>query len=536
MKKISLSVFFCICILFAFAACQKAENDDKDIIILYESDVNCTVDNYAKVSAIKSEEKKNTDYVSLVSSGNFVQGALIGTLSEGGYITDIMNKVGYDVVTLGNHEFDYNIARLQELTDMMSASVVSCNFVNNSQETVYRPYVIKSYGDIDIAFLGITAPESIAQSTPAFFQNENGEYIYDFCGETLYDTVQKNVDKAKQDGAEYVIALSSLKTENVTERWSAQAVIANTSGIDVFLDGHSQSIIEGDILKNKDGEDVIISSVGSNLENLGRLTISPDGVIKTELISLDTYEKTDGETAELISQIKAECEEKTSEIIGKSEVDLTTLYENGERAVRNSETNLGDLCADAYREILDADAGFMNGGGIRADIDAGDITYRDILDVFPWNNQVCTAKVNGQQILDALEFGVSAMPGESGGFQQVSGISFDIDPNISSPVVTDEKGMFLGIDGERRIKNVKILNRETGEYEALNTEKQYILASHMYLLKECGDGFTMFDDAEIVKDSVMSDSELIKSYIQNNLGGTVGQEYAKPQGRINVLK
>ncbi len=531
MRKRILSALLCICISISYITVTA--QDDKDIVILYESDVHCAIDGYAKVSAVKSE--MGTDYVGLVSSGDFIQGSSLGALSEGRYIVDIMNKLGYDAVTLGNHEFDYKIPRLKELTDVLSAPVVSCNFVNGAGETVYKPYEIVSYGDTDIAYLGITTPESFTKSTPAYFQNENGEFIYDFCGDTLCDAVQKSVDKAREDGADYVIALSHLGSEGVTERWSAQEIVKNTSGIDVILDGHSHSTVESLVLKNKDGEDVYLSSTGTKFENIGKLTIEANGDMKTELIPLDTYEKNDSEVEAYVAQIKAEYESKTSTVIGKSEIVLTTLNENGERAIRNAETNLGDLCADAYREILDADIGFINGGGIRADIGIGDVTYSDILSVYPWNNQACTAKVTGQQILDALEFGVSAMPEESGGFQQVSGITFDVDLSVPSPVIRDKNEMFSGIDGERRIKNVKVLSRETNEYEEINPEKQYILASHSYLLKDGGDGFTMFKGAEIVRDSVMLDNELLAEYLKNNLGGTVGQEYAEEQGRINVI-
>jgi 2',3'-cyclic-nucleotide 2'-phosphodiesterase (5'-nucleotidase family) len=437
-------------------------------------------------------------------------------------------------VTLGNHEFDYQIPRLTELTQKLDAAVVSCNFVNASGDTVYEPYTIISYGDTDVAYLGICTPETFTKSTPAYFQDENGEYIYDFCGDNLYEAVQKSVDDARKDGAEYVIALTHLGSEGVTERWSAQAVISNTSGIDAILDGHSHSVIENSSLQNKNGENVTISSVGTKLANLGKLTISADGSIKTELIPLDTYEKTDSSVEEYVSAIKSEYESKTSEVIGKSEVNLTTLYDNGERAVRKTETNLGDLCADAYREVLDADVGFINGGGIRANIAAGNITYNDILSVFPWNNQVCAAKVTGQQLLDALEFSVSAMPDENGGFQQVSGITFDVDLTVSTPVIKDDKGMFVSAEGERRIKNAKILNRKTNTYEALDPQKQYILASHSYLLKNYGDGFTMFKGVEITRDSVMLDNELLARYIQNNLGGVIGSDYAAAQNRINA--
>lgn len=533
-KKKWFSVFIVICILFSYITVSAENISNSDIIVLYESDVHCAVDGYAKLAALKEEMKKNTEYVSIVSSGDFIQGSSLGALSQGSYIIDIMNHVGYDVVTLGNHEFDYKMPRLIELMTQLNASVVSCNFVDNTGKAVYEPYTILSYGDVDVAYLGITTPESITKSTPAYFQNENGEYIYDFCGETLYDTVQRNIDNARKDGADYVIVLSHLGSEYVTERWNIKEVIANTSGIDVVLDGHSHSVIASNPLKNKNGENVLLSSTGTKFENVGKLQITANGEITTELIPLENYQPTDSKTAEYIAQIQKEYDSKTSNVIGKSDVKLTTLYENGTRAIRSSETNLGDFCADAYREVLDADIGFMNGGGIRADIEIGDITYSDILSVYPWNNQVCSAKVTGNQILDALEFAVSRLPIENGGFQQVSGITFDVDITIPSPVVRDEKEMFTEIRGQRRVQNVKVFNKETNQYEEIDPQKQYVLAAHSYLLKDCGDGFTMFKDVELIKDCVMLDVELMQNYIQNNNNGVIGQEYAQSQDRIKI--
>ena len=206
--------------------------------------------------------------------------------------------------------------------------------------------------------------------------------------------------------------------------------------------------------------------------------------------------------------------------------------------VRNQETNLGDLCADAYRTLLGADIAFVNGGGIRVDMPKGDISYGDIISVHPFGNMACLIEATGQQILDALELGSSAAgvgegAGESGGFLQVSGLTYEVDTTIPSAVVKDDKGLFVKVDGEYRVKNVKVGN------EPLDLTKTYTLASHNYMLKSGGDGYTMFLENKILKDEVMVDNEVLIHYIVESLGGNVkaGSIYANPygEGRIRVI-
>ncbi len=507
----------------------------EDIVILFESDVHCAVEGYTKLAALKTEAEEKTDYVSVVSCGDFVQGGAIGAVSDGEYIIQIMNAVGYDVVTLGNHEFDYTIPTLAELTDELTAKTVSCNFITESDgETVYDPYTIISYGDTDVAYIGITTPESITKSTPVYFTDDNGDYVYGFCGDNLYETVQNSIDAAKADGADYIIALSHLGTEYVTEEWTAQEVAAHTSGIDVMLDGHSHSVIESETVPDKNGEDVLISSVGTKFEYMGCLTIS-SGELSTELIETASYEGEDEAVSKVVSDIEAEYAATGDRVVGQSSVTLTTLDKNGDRAVRNAETNIGDFCTDAFRIELNADIGIMNGGGIKGDIAPGDITYNDILAMFPYGNLVCSAEVSGQTVLDMLEHSVRNNPEEAGGFLQVSGIKFNVNTSIPTPVILDENELFSGIEGERRISNVKILNSETGEYEPIDANGRYTIASIEYLLKESGSGYTMFDDDEIVNNMGILDTQIIEDYIET-LGGTIGSDYAEPDTRINILE
>ena len=504
-----------------------------EVAVLYTNDVHCGVgDNigYAGLAAVQAALEADGKTVILVDNGDAIQGDTIGTLSKGEYIIDIMNQIGYDVAVPGNHEFDYGMEQFLTLAKERAAfPYVSANFVKEG-ETVFDPYVIIEAAGAKIAFVGICTPKTITSSTPAYFQNEAGEYIYGFCqdetGAELYTAVQNAVDAARAEGADYVFAMAHLGIEAECMPWTSSDVIVNTNGIDVVLDGHSHSTIEGDIVKNKDGQDVILTSTGTKMANIGCLLIGTDGAVSTTLIN-------DAGALEFIGGIEAQFEELVNEVVATTEVALTIKDPaTGERMVRRQETNLGDLCADAYRAMSGADIAFVNGGGVRADIAAGDITYGNIISVHPFGNEMCMVETTGQDILDALEFGASKVPGENGGFLQVSGLTYEVDLNVESTATTDENGFFTGVTGEYRVKNVMVNG------EPLDVNKTYTLASHNYMLKQGGDGFNMFQDDTLILDSVMIDNQVLINYIVEVLGGVVGEDYADPygQGRITVIE
>jgi len=506
--------------------------DSEDIVILYENDVHCAIEGYAKLAAMKQELSQTHDHVGVVSVGDYVQGSSLGAISRGEYIIRTMNLVGYDAVALGNHEFDYKLPRLQELVTMMDTKPTCCNFAKvDAGEPMFKPYTMVTYGQIHIAYIGITTPDTITSSSPLQFMNDQGEHIYTFHGSDLYATVQSTIDAAKAAGADYIIGLSHLGTEDVYEQWSAQSVVQNTSGLDVVLDGHSHSVVESMTVNDQNGEAVVISSTGTKFQYIGKLTIS-DGNITTDLVEVESYQNTHQAVSDYVAQVQAEYSVLGDRVIGDSTVDLTTVDENGERLIRKQETNLGDFCADAYRVVLGADIGLQNGGGIRADMAAGEITFNDILSVFPFNNTVCVVEATGQQIINMLELGVVNYPNEDGTFQQVSGITFTLDDTIPSSVVLDENLMFVAVEGSRRVKDVKVLDRERGEYLPIDLTKTYTVASHSYLLLEQGGGASMFRDAKVVKNDGMLDVELLEMYITEHLNGTIGTEYADWQGRI----
>lgn len=505
----------------------------KDIVILYTNDAHCGIEDgmgYQGLSAAKRALLAAGNKVLLVDNGDAVQGDTIGTLSKGEYIIDIMNKLGYDVATPGNHEFDYGMDQFNKLVEKADFDYISCNFVDKDGNPVLKPYVIKEADGVKIAFVGISTPKTITTSTPTYFQDGNGNYIYGFMqddtGEKLYAAVQSAVDAARKEGAKYVIAMAHLGIETDCQPWTSSDVIVNTSGIDVVLDGHSHSTIAGDIVKNKEGKDVILTSTGTKLANIGCLTITADGKLSTALINDDGMSDT-------IAEIKSGYEEIVNTIVASTKVELTVNDPvSGERMVRRQETNLGDLCADAYRAMSGADIAVVNGGGIRVSIPAGDITYGQIIAVHPFGNEMCVVEATGQQILDALEMGARNAPGECGGFLQVSGMSYEIDLNVEPTVEVNADGMFTGVSGEYRVKNVKV-----GD-EPLDLTKTYTLASHNYMLKSAGDGMAMFQGCTLLQDSVMIDNQVLINYIVDVLGGVVGEDYADPygQGRITVIE
>ena len=533
-NKVIATILSLILVISALPVSVSAINND-DIVILYENDVHCTVEGYSKLSAMKKELKESYSYVGVVSGGDFIQGNSLGVISKGEYIVNLMNLVGYDTVTLGNHEFDYKLDRLEELTDKMNTKPICCNFQKTGEDTTcFEPYSIVSYGDVDVAYIGITTPSTISSSAPAQFKDENGNYIYTFHSTDLYDVVQENIESAQADGADYIIALSHIgyaEDELYGELEDVESLIRNTSGFDVVLDAHSHSVIENRTITDKDGNEVILSSTGTKFEYIGKLTISEEN-FETELIKTENYKSTDPVVDAYIDEIYAEYSMLGERKVAFSEVDLITKDKDGNRLVRNNETNLGDLCSEAFRNAVDADIGYINGGSLRADIPAGDVTFNNLLNVLPFNNTIVLAEISGQTIKDMLEMTMMYYPGEGGAFPHLSGLTFSFNTSIPSSVVLDEYEDFAGVTGQYKVYNIKVYNKDNGTYEPLELDKTYTIAASNYYLLEYGSGLKMLENTKVIQKDGMLDVEALESYIDDKLGGTVGQDYAEAKSNI----
>ena len=532
MKKRLLSCIVCICMVLCSLNAVVFAKDSETIVILYENDVHCAVEGYSKLAAMKNELKSEYEYVGVVSSGDFVQGGTLGAVSKGEYIVELMNLVGYDAIAPGNHEFDYTISRLTELYELSETKYISCNFAKIGEEkTYFEPYTIVSYGDVDIAYIGIITPETITSARPSQFRNENGEIIYTFNESRLYELVQESIDEATENGADYVIALSHIGYDESGELNDVTDVIENTDGLDVVLDAHSHSVIEEKIVKDKSGDDVLLTSTGTGFENIGKLTIA-NGEFDTELVKTETYTKTDADVDAYIAEINESYAELGNRKIGESKVELITHNEEGVRLVRTAETNLGNLCSDALFFVTNADVSYVNGGGLRAPIKSGDMTFNDIYSVFPFNNRIVTAEITGQVLLDMLEMSMISYPQEDGAFPHMSGITFSVNKSIPSSIKVDENGFFTKVDGDYRVYDVKVLDKESGNYKALELDKKYILAAADYYILNFGSGMSMFKDAKVVESEGMLDVEVLERYITDNLNGVIGEEYKDVVNRI----
>ena len=522
-----LSLLLTMAMVLSLAVTVNAAAPKEDITILHTNDVHCDYEKYAKVATLH----KSADL--LVDAGDHVQGGVIGTLSKGEYIVDIMNYLKYDAAVPGNHEFDYGMDQFLHIAkDLAKYPYISANFTGKDGKPYFDAYKMFEVKGVKVAFVGVCTPETFTKSTPTYFQDANGNYIYGFCegnnGADLYKAVQKAIDAAKAAGADYVIGLGHLGIDEQSSPWMSKEVIANTTGFDAFIDGHSHSTFS-ETIKDKSGKEVVFEQTGTKLANVGKLTIKTDGTIAHENIDLSAVEE-DADAKAYIAGITEKFDALQKKVVAKTTVTLTTKGADGKRAVRSAETNLGDLCADAYRLLLGADVAFVNGGGVRADINAGDITYGDIINVHPFGNSACLVEVTGQQLKDALELGSAAYPGESGGFLQVSGLTYTINADIPSFVVKNDKSEFVKVDGAYRVSDIMVGG------QPLDVSKTYTLASHNYMLKDAGDGYTMFGtkNVKVLQDEVMIDNQVLINYIVEKLGGVVGAEYAAPQGRITI--
>lgn len=504
-----------------------------DIVILYTNDVHTYIDqglSYASIAAYKTELEETHNNVLLVDAGDHIQGTAYGSMDKGETIIKLMNAAGYDLATLGNHEFDYNMTGCMNAISWADFPYVSCNFYHESEgvrgENVLDSYKIFDAGDEKVALIGITTPESFTKSTPAYFQDADGNYIYGISGgvdgAALYADVQKAIDEAKADGATKIIALGHLGDDPASDPWNSEDVIANVTGLDAFIDGHSHSTVEMKEVADKGGNTVILTQTGSYFAAMGKMTISEDG-ITTELVT--EYDGVDADVKALQDAWIEEIDTQLGTVIGYADVTFDNYDEEGNRLVRKQETNTGDFAADALYYLfdnmdLDVDVAIMNGGGVRNKAITGEISYKTCKDIHTFGNVACLQTVTGQQILDALEWGAkdATLDGskECGGFLQVSGLIYDINLKIPSTVQKDEKGVWTGgPTGEYRVSNVAVFNKETGEYEPLDLEAEYNLAGYNYTLRDLGDGFAMFEGAVNVLDYVMEDYMVLANYVKS---------------------
>ncbi len=552
MKKINsfISILLLLSIILSTVSVS-AYGTESETVILYTNDVHCAIDDYPVLAAYRAELMAQGKNVVTVDAGDAIQGGVIGSMTKGEAVVDIMNAVGYDYAVPGNHEFDYGMEVFLDLAQNKAEYDYICsNFYNlTTVSPVLVPYTIEDFGNYQIAFVGISTPETVTSSTPEYFKDESGNFIYGFPAypgslknEDLYENIQESVDNAIDDGADCVVAIGHAGILGSIDGWKSTDIIANTDGIDYFIDAHSHETIQGDVYKNKDNEDVLLTSTGTKFANFGMLTITNNSA-EFKLINPDDVdvEAMSADAKSAYDTVKKKVDGYNNDIaylyedIGTSEAKLIIYESDGSRAIRKRETNAGDFVADAYRTVTGADVAIANGGGIRAEIEIGGVSRKNLMDVNAFNNEMCVLEVTGQQIVDILEHGARKCPEVLGSFFQVSGMTFEIHTYRKSPIITDQLDNFIEVDNtkERRIQNVRV-----GD-EPINLDEKYTLAGSTYVLLQGGDGLTMLDGAKVVQqEGLPCDSEMLIKYFTETLNGKItAEKYGNPDGdgRIKII-
>lgn len=509
-------LLLCVCVLLSCTGKQpQVQVDEKilpsprSIVVVYENDVHCNMEGYKKFAGIRDAIADTADVLT-VSSGDFLQGGAMGSVSRGGYVVALMNAVGYDAVALGNHEFDYKIPRLIDISDSLDSPITCANFVRKKTATpFFKPYVLKNVGSKKIAFVGVLTPHVMVAESYAF-NDDSLMTIFDVPADKVIPMVQSAVDDARKAGADYVILLSHL---GLVPPVSSVDVIRNTTGIDAVLDGHSHTHVEEQFEKNASGDSVLLTQTGSKFRTVGVLDIYPDGKLHSRLIPMVSVSAESEKVAAVYDSLFALVSADLQKTVAVTDFDLTIDGDDGNRVVRKGETNLGDLAADAMRFSVGAQIGLINAGNVRTTIPAGEVNIENVLDVMPFANDMCLIRATGRQIKEALAMGAAHYPEEFGGFLQVSGLRYTI-----------------VADSVPYIKNVQV--ETDGGFVDIVEDSLYTVGMSSYIAY-IGDENTAFRQSEIVLDKVMTDDEAMTGYLKS-FGGRVPEIYGKPQGRIQI--
>ena len=537
MKKL-LSLFLVLALAFSLCVGVLAEEPAGElageIVILHTNDVHGAISSYAKVAALKAEYEAKGAEVLLMDAGDYIQGEPYVSVSQGETAIRLMNYVGYDVATIGNHEFDYGYENLAELAAAAEFPIIAANVMYNGKTAFEANKVFELESGVKVGVFGLSTPETATKAHPGKIKG-----VTFLSGDDMNKAAQAQVDELTAAGCDYIICLGHLGIDDSSKGYRSVDLLEAVTGIDVFIDGHSHSSL--DDVKALVGEDckvgdTLLTSTGTKLATVGVVTISKDG-ISLGSVDLEKYEKTDDVVEEAAQLVIDEVDAAYGEVFAKSEVELC-----GEKAPgnRTKETNNGDLIADAILWQAKKDGGLpvadenvvaiTNGGGIRAAIAAGDITKKDVNTVLPFENTVAYVTVKGSVLLEALEASTYCTPEAVGAFPQVAGIEFTVDTNKAF----DQGEQYPGSTyyAPASINRVTI---ESINGKAFDPEATYVVVTNDFLAAG-GDTYYAFSVSTSVDTGIPMD-EAVMSYITEELKGVVtAEKYGEPQGRITVLE
>ena len=507
-------------------------NKTEKFVILHTNDVHGYVAasdrclGMEAVSQLKKDYEKQGYDVLLIDAGDMLQGDALASFSQGKSLVTLMNAVGYDVMGLGNHDFDYGADVLEQRISEMNFPALAANItVDATGEPFTEGNTVFTLSDgMKVGVFGLDTPTTPTTSSP-----KNTAGLSFAAGKDLFAAAQAQIDELKGQGCSVIVCVGHLGEDNAFEDNNAKQTVENTRGISVLIDGHDH-LVESQIVKDLDGNDVLIAETGSFLKNIGILTYE-DGGFTESLAEAGTYKGSDPEVAKLLARFSDEAEKILNIKVAVTDWDLSG-------AGYDKETNLGDLAADAIywqtSQAFDAapDAAIVNAGGIRKTIEAGEILQRDIQDVFPFNNQICTVKLTGKELLKALEAATQVSPKPMGSFPQVSHIKYTV--NTTVPYQNGElypgTSYFAPAAPGTRVTIIEVGGKP------FNPEAIYTIATNAFI---AAGGDTYYSLAKAGAKTIVYagylDNEALTNYMKTELGGTIPEIYAKPQGRITLI-
>lgn len=517
---------------------RKAE---KNLVILYENDVHCAIDGYAKMAGLR-DAIQDTAYCLMVGCGDYLQGGTPGAISSGKYVVDIMKTMRYDALALGNHEFDYGTPRMKELLSYMQAPVTCVNLrTTDTKQLLFAPYIINKVGKHKVAFIGALTPTTL-QTEAIGFYDKDGRQTLELAPTELYQLVENAAIEARKKGADIVIVLSHLSEDNNQYGITSHGLISKTTAIDAVFDGHSHSVVPQLMLNNREGKPVVISQTGTQFAHVGKCVIPLagysakkhgkkvndfKGLISTELIPTKSIVTENAVVKHATDSITALFQETINRVICHSDVPVTIDGDDGKRAVRFSETNAGDLVCDAFRHATGAQISMNNSGGIRTSLPVGEITYGDIISLLPFQNMVSVVEVSGQKIIDLLNACTQYLPNEHGDFPQVAGIRFTVDMSTEPTIDANGKKTL------KRVSSVEVWDDASGTYSPINPTATYTLATTDYCIG--GGGLqAVLQDVTPTRANVIHYAQSLIKYVTEILHGHIDAEYAQPKGRIII--
>lgn len=538
MKKLSktLSLFMVICMMFLLTTvygCKDITNiNGGKTVILHSNDVHGEVMGYAYMAALKNKLKSAGMEVILADSGDYSQGTTYVSVSKGANAVELMNVTGYDVVGLGNHEFDYGFDQLKMNMNTANFEVLCSNVFDMENKHIFDANTIIEKCGVKIGFFGLETPETQTNANPSLIQGLN------FSIDSIWQNAQSQINELKENGADIVVCLSHLGIDISSAPYRSYDLYNNVEGLDFIIDAHSHTVME------RGENDEPIQSTGTKFSNIGVVVIDNDNkkisdnyLVATGDGGFTEQDEVVKNTAQkIIDDVNTEYGEK----FAVSEVELNGSKEPGNRT---EETNNGDFITDAMIWSMkeqninsitevpsDNIVAIINGGGIRASVKAGDITKNDILNVLPFGNTMAVVYVTGSELIEALEASTYCTPLSVGGFPQVSGINFTINADIvyDKNTETYPGSTYYGPSSIKRV----VINDINGK--AFDKDAKYAVITNDFCAGG-GDTYYAFTKASSRIDTGYTLDTVVIDYINKGLSGVIkATDYEKPKGRINV--